>query len=565
MTACTSWRAALIALGVILPCIAVTAVHGQNLLPPQVLDPSVRTAIPPAQPRAGDILGPPAPGPCPLASSNLQFTLTGVEFTGVMGVNDVLQASYGDLVGRQIPVSAICEIRDRATAILFQRGLLARVEIPQQTITGGRVAFTVIEAFIAAVVVRGNAGPAQDKVDDYIENLRGLRPFDINKAQRYLLLASDIPGVVISATLRPSAEAPGAVELDVDVAHVVADAVLNSNNFNAKSAGRITGLVRGDLNSVTGLGERTSIIGYNTLEGPFNAQRVLQAVEEARIGSGGLLFRLSGAYGTTHPGDILRPLDISGHSIVVDGRLAYPIIRERSFNLTASGGLDYVRQDVDTAGLPLIRDSLSILFGRIGFDRAFAFVPVIFGGGLEVRQGIPAMFNTVRAGAPHLSRAVGDPGAADFRGDARIDIQWFPYVSTVGIVQGQYSWRPLLTYEEFSVGNLTIGRGYDPSVLSGHTGVGESAEIHFGPLPNFQSVPLLSTASIYGFFDDATVWNRSAGGVDRSLRSVGGGAVLQLAQRVQVDVFYAHPLDKLSEGFGKPPPGRVQFDVTVNF
>jgi hemolysin activation/secretion protein len=565
MTPCTWWRAALIALGVTLPCVAATAVHGQNVLPPQVLDPSVRSATPPAQPRAGDILGPPAPGPCPLASSNLQFTLTGVEFTGVMGVNEVLRGAYGDLIGRQIPVSAICEIRDRATAILFQRGLLARVEIPQQTVMGGRVTFTVIEAFIAAIEVRGNAGPAQAKVDDYIENLRGLRPFDINKAQRYLLLASDVPGVVISATLRPSAEAPGAVELDVDVSHVVADAVLNSNNFNAKSAGRVTGLVRGDLNSLTDLGERTSIIGYSTLEGPFHAQQVLQGVEEVRIGSDGLLFRASGAYGSTYPGDILRPLDISGHSIVVDGRLAYPIIRERSLNVAASGGVNYIRQDVDTAGLPLIRDSLSILFGRIGFDQAFAFAPVIFGGGLEVRQGIPAMFDTVHAGAPHLSRAVGDPGATDFRGDARIDIDWLPYVSTVGIVQGQYSWRPLLAYEEFTVGNLTIGRGYDPSVLSGHTGVGESGEIHFGPLPNFQSVPLLGAASLYGFFDDATVWNRSAGGTDRSLRSVGGGVMVQLAQRVQADVFYAHPLDKISGGIGKPPPSRVQFNVTANF
>jgi hemolysin activation/secretion protein len=175
------------------------------------------------------------------------------------------------------------------------------------------------------------------------------------------------------------------------------------------------------------------------------------------------------------------------------------------------------------------------------------------------------MFNTVRAGAPNLSRVVADPGATDFRADARIDIEWLPYVSTIGLFQGQYSWKPLLSYEEFTVGNLTIGRGYDPSVISGHTGVGASGEIHFGPFPNLQSVPLLGTSSIYGFFDVATVWNRSAGGTDRSLRSVGGGVVLQLAQRVQADVYYAHPLDKISEGIGNPPPGRVQFDVTVNF
>src|SRR5438874_6614570 len=445
-----------------LPCTAITVVHGQNVLPPQILDPAVRTAQPPAQPRAGDILGPPTPGACPLASSNLQFTLTGVEFTGVMGVNDVLQGSYAGLIGRQIPVSAICEIRDRATAILFARGLLARVEIPQQTIMGGRVSFTVIEAFVAAVQVRGNAGPAQQKVEDYIEQLRGLRPFDINRAQRYLLLASDIPGVVISATLRPSAEAPGAVELDVDVSHIAVDAILNSNNFNAKTAGRITGLIRGDLNSLTSLGERTSIIAYSTVEGSFHAQQVLQGVEEVRIGSDGLLGRVSVAYGTTHPGDILRPLEISGHSLVVDARVAYPIIRERSLNVSVSGGVNYVTQNVDAASLPLIRDSLSILFARIGADQAFAFVPVIMGGGIEVRQGIPAMFDTVRAGAPHLSRVQGDPGATDIRADARIDIEWLPYVSTIGLFQGQYSWHPLLSYEEFTVGNLTIGRGYDP-------------------------------------------------------------------------------------------------------
>lgn len=565
MTACRLWRAALLALGVTLPCMAVTAVHGQNILPPQILDPSVRTAVPPAQPRAGDILGPPAPGPCPLASSNLQFTLTGVQFTGVMGVDQPLGAAYAGLIGRQIPVSTICEIRDRATAILFQRGLLARVEIPQQTIMGGRVTFTVIEAFIAAIQVRGNAGPAQEKVEDYVEQLRGLRPFNINQAQRYLLLASDIPGVVISATLRPSAEAPGAVELDVDVSHVVADAVINSNNFNAKSAGRITALVRGDLNSVTSLGERTSVIAYSTVEGPVRAQQVLEGVEEARFGSGGLLGRVSVAYGTTHPGDILRPLDISGHSMVVDARLAYPLIRERSLNVSVSGGVNYITQDVDTASLPLIRDSLSILFARIGADEAFAFVPVILGGGIEVRQGIPAMFDTVRAGAPHLSRVQGDPGALDFRADARIDIEWLPYVSTIGLFQGQYSWKPLLAYEEFTVGNLTIGRGYDPSVVSGHTGVGAAGEIHIGPFPNFSSIPLLGTSSIYGFFDVATVWNQSAGGTDRSLRSVGGGIVVQLAQRVQADVFYAHPLDKITEGIGNPPPSRVQFNVTVSF
>ena len=39
---------------------------------------------------------------------------------------------------------------------------------------------------------------------------------------------------------------------------------------------------------------------------------------------------------------------------------------------------------------------------------------------------------------------------------------------------------------------------------------------------------------------------------------------LEQAQRIQADVYYAHPLDKISEGLGNPPPSRVQFNVTVN-
>src|SRR5947209_5480561 len=113
MTSFQRWRASLLAIGAFVLCAVTGSAQAQNVLPPQVLDPAVRTAQPPAAPRAGDILGPPAPGPCPLAQSTLQFTLTAVDFTGVPGATgQALQGAYAGLIGRQIPVSAICEIRD---------------------------------------------------------------------------------------------------------------------------------------------------------------------------------------------------------------------------------------------------------------------------------------------------------------------------------------------------------------------------------------------------------------------------------------------------------------------
>ena len=46
--------------------------------------------------------------------------------------------------------------------------------------------------------------------------------------------------------------------------------------------------------------------------------------------------------------------------------------------------------------------------------------------------------------------------------------------------RAQYAWKPLLSFEEFSAGNYTVGRGYDPGALLGDRGFGTQAEIRFG-------------------------------------------------------------------------------------
>ena len=46
--------------------------------------------------------------------------------------------------------------------------------------------------------------------------------------------------------------------------------------------------------------------------------------------------------------------------------------------------------------------------------------------------------------------------------------------------RSQYAWEPLLSFEQFSVGNYTVGRGYDPGSLLDDRGWGTQAEIRFG-------------------------------------------------------------------------------------
>ena len=169
------------------------------------LNPAQRT---PQVSQAPDLFSLPAPGPCPLASSTLTVNFKGAKFSHLTGVPaETLSPAWRDIVGKTVPLSSLCQVRDRIAELLFKSGILGRVEIPEQRIDGGIVTFEVVEAQVVNVRVTGNAGPVKARIDDYASKLRGMRPFNLAVAQRYLLLASDLlPQGVGHAP-------PGAVEL----------------------------------------------------------------------------------------------------------------------------------------------------------------------------------------------------------------------------------------------------------------------------------------------------------------------------------------------------------------
>ncbi|MGV2482470.1 UNVERIFIED_CONTAM: ShlB/FhaC/HecB family hemolysin secretion/activation protein, partial [Salmonella enterica subsp. enterica serovar Weltevreden] len=73
----------------------------------------------------------------------------------------------------------------------------------------------------------------------------------------------------------------------------------------------------------------------------------------------------------------------------------------------------------------------------------------------------------------------------------------------------QYAPNPLLSYEEYSIGNFTLGRGFDPGALTGDSGVGFPSEVRIGSLiPRSRKDLALQP---FGFFDLGVVWNRDPG------------------------------------------------------
>ena len=115
------------------------------------------------------------------------------------------------------------------------------------------------------------------------------------------------------------------------------------------------------------------------------------------------------------------------------------------------------------------------------------------------------MVNCTAPGAVPPTRFEGDPTATVLRGNIYGEVRPIPRVTFALGVRGQYSHDPLLSFEEFSAGNYTIGRGYDPGALLGDSGLAVQAELRFG-----SAVPTSDSefrAEPYVFVDQAWVWN----------------------------------------------------------
>jgi hemolysin activation/secretion protein len=121
-------------------------------------------------------------------------------------------------------------------------------------------------------------------------------------------------------------------------------------------------------------------------------------------------------------------------------------------------------------------------------------------------------------------------------------------------VRAQYAWRPLLSFEQFSVGNYTVGRGYDPGTLLSDRGWGTQAEIRFGTtVPKTLAKP---AAEAYLFWDHAKVDSlERLFVVDQpvELNSVGGGARISFS-RFALDASVAVPVSRVGIPARKPNP-----------
>ena len=515
--------------------------------------------------------------------AGIKFTVAGAQFNGLDRVPGLsLESAYADYLGRELPVSVLCDIRAEANAILRRQGYLATVEIPEQNLADNIPDFNVVFGRLTAVRVRGDAGPSEKLVAGYLEKLTRQDVFNTNAAERYLLLADDVPGLDVRLSLRPAAGgAPGDLVGEIAVLRQRGVVDVNVQNFGSKAIGRFGGTLRGELYDLTGLGDRTTVALFSTLE--FTEQQTVQIGHDFRVGSEGL--RLGGqfTFSTSNPAVGLAGFDVESETIFASLFASYPLVRTRGHSLFADVGFDYVDQDVMLNNFGLTDDRVRMVYARLAGEwtdeqsvlRAGDYSPyeprLQLRYGIEARRGLD-VFNTSPDCRPNLlgcligaavppSRIEADPTPLLVRFNADFEYRPTPKVTFALETQAQITKDPLPAFEEIAAGSFSIGRGYDPGAVLGDSGIMSAFEMRYGSLVSKTAGGLAYQP--YLFTDVAYVWNedpsRSPTNPDR-LWSAGGGLRVSWAPGVQSDFLIAVPLQRPDLAADR---GNVRFMFTL--
>ncbi len=524
--------------------------------------------------------------PCPLADpqfANVRINVRQVQFSSIEGINPaLLDAAWRDRVGQDMPIAVVCDIRDRAATILRSKGYLAAVRVPPQTIDDGVVRLDILAARMTRVEVRGNAGANEALLQRYLSRLDDQPVFNILDAERYLLLARDIPGFDARLTLRPGSE-PGEVVGEVTVVRtpVIFDGSIQ--NFGSHDVGRWGGIARVRFAGLTGMGDLTTASIYSTAD--FDEQQVVQLAHEFRVGGQGL--RLGGSYTYAWTRPDLPGLAIKSRTQVVSLFASYPLTLTQAHRLTLGGGLDFIDQDIGLGPVPLNRDRLRVfnlrgdaswidpasIAGRGGYNPSEP--RWAFGASLEARQGVnflgasddcgPAGAACFLPGAIPLSRIEGKPDAFLVRASASAEWRPVKEFTLSAAPRAQWASDPLLSYEEFSGGNFTIGRGFDPGTVIGDSGAAVSLEARYGSLVPANTRKF--AVQPFAFFDAAFVWNKDSafnGFNPQKLYSAGGGVRVTYGDLGRLDVTFAAPLNRPALLAKRPDP-RLLVTLTTQF
>ena len=517
--------------------------------------------VPVPPPKVAPGLSRPAPAAVGAPSTGgAAYAVRSVSVEGVTALSaaDVEQATAG-LTG-QVTAGQIETARGKLLSLYRDRKYLYTTV--KDVWRGPDLVFQVVEAYVADVKLEGDVGPAGTQVLRFLNHLVGQRPVSVAQLERWLLLAQDIPGLTVQSTLNPSEGEPGALTLIAQVSRKPLSGYLSADNRAFHLAGPVQGLLVFNLDSFTGLGERTQVSLFRTYDG---TNIFGQISEEFFIGGSGLKLKIYAGAGNTTPGGALKLIGYDADTRVGGMQLSYPLLRSREQRLDLTGAFDVIESDVHDTNSGTSRrssyDSLRVM--RLGFD--YALLDTIAGA---ERGGVNVFNIRYSKGLQILgSGHQGDTSTPPPRLGERVDFGKFSGElsrtqtlfrptdeSTLALhaaLGWQYSQDILPPAEKFYLGGARFNRGYYYGQVTGDKGVSATAELRFTtPLPSPGFVPFKLNAQFYAFYDWGGVWQNAPLEADVTVRSAGGGVRFYVGESTEINVEGVHRQSLYPSGQG---------------
>lgn len=460
------------------PLLALLPAQAQT--PPGVPDAGtllqqVRPALPPAPASNAPTLqvAPQAQGSLPASAP---FPVGTIRIAGNTAFStDTLHALVADGEGQSLTLPQLEALAARITTHYQRNGFpLSRAVIPAQTLSNASVTIQVLEARHGAVRVDNSSEVADSLLAATLAPLQSGQGIEVSRLDRSLLLLSDIPGVGVSALLKPGTEV-GTSDLDIATSHnpaafanVALDNAGNRYIGRARASGSFNlfnPLHRGDILNATlvSTGERMSYgrLSYDVLVGGAGTR--------AGLAYSAVRYKL---------GDQVRALDANGTADVASAWVKHPLVRARDANLYVQLQYDgkQLRDRIDLTGIRNDRNLANWVLSLNGDLRDDFLGGAVSSWSLAWTAGDVALKDAaLRAADARSARTEG--GYAKWNAN-------FSRIQSLGSrdmlhlnLAGQWSDGNLDTAEKLSIGGPYMVRAYDVGALSGDTGYFASLEL----------------------------------------------------------------------------------------
>ncbi len=484
----------------------------------------------------------------PEGAEDIAFNLTSILFDGitVYEPSDLLSI-YEDKLGTTVTLAEIYGIATTLTNKFRNDGyILSQIVVPPQNIEAGIVRLQVVEGFIDKIIVEGNESERSlDRVRSYANVVRTGQALNVKDLERSLLLINDLAGVTARSVLSPSKTTRGAADLRIIVNRDNFDGLISGDNYGSRFLGPVQFSVGATGNNLLSNNESISF------QGVYAPGR-----QDVELAYGALTYRqpifnngtnLQLFYSETHtePGFGLDIFRIQGQSKFYSARVEHPFIRSRTENLYGYASFDWRTLDSESIITPTLTDQIRAVRvgGRYEFLDTFMSVG-INSINLELAKGLD-IFGASDEGDANMTRSQGNPQFFKATLNAQRLQRIVNRVNLLIEARGQWSAHPLLSSEEFGVGGINLGRGYDNSEIIGDDGVAGKLELQWRN-PTEPSWQYLEEYHLFGFYDAGVVWEQDAttSNLGRDTITSAGFGVRAEFTGAEADVTLAFPLNR---------------------